>query len=210
MNTRTRCKVDDAVERYGVDPQRDGFADIHEELLALWKGDTSQESLGYRSLAAWFNKRLLATVYEEHDRLLFGTQLENEYDVLTGDDDIARGELVDELELAGIDADQVRADMVSFSTMRRHLTECLDGEKAQPVAETDWEETSVEIAEAQLLSKVEKALSSYENGGELAGATSADVSVQIQLSCPHCPTRRTLRDALRQGHVCEEHFGDDE
>jgi hypothetical protein len=209
MTKRTRCKVDAAVDTYGIGAQGEAFDDVHEELVSLWKGETNREALGYRSLVDWFNKHLLRTVYKDNNRLTFGTQLDTEYDILTGSDEIARGELVDELELADIDAQQVRDDMVSFSTMRRHLTDCLDSEKARQEAETDWQRTSVEIATDQLLEKVQKALSSYEHEGRVAGATEAEVSIRVQLSCPHCPTRRSLEDALRHGYVCEEHHGGD-
>lgn len=207
MSTERRCKIDAAVERYEVGAKRDGFADVHEELLALWKGEAERDALGYRSLAEWFNKQLLRSVYDANNRLTLGTRFDNEYEILTGDDDIARGELLDELAQAGIDGQQVSDDMVSFSTIRRHLTDCLDGKKERQQSETNWEETSVEIATDTLLEKVDKALSSYETKEEIAGATEAEVSVQVQLSCPHCPTRRTLNDALRNGYVCEDHLG---
>lgn len=207
MTDHPGCKVDTAVERYDVGPQDGGFDDVHAELVARWKGETDQEAMGYRSLAAWFNRQLLRTVYEANGRLTLGARFDNEFEMLTGDDDIAREELADELEQDGIDARQLRDDMVSFSTMRRHLTDCLDGEKDRQVSETDWEETSVEIATEKLQEKVEQALSSYETKDEVVGGTEASVSVQIQLSCPHCPTRRTLSDARRLGYVCEDHLG---
>ena len=97
--------------------------------------------------------------------------------------------------------------MASWSTMRRHLVDCLDAEKEPRTAGTDWERESVDIARRQLVEKVNDALSSYETKGEIAGATGADVSVQVQLSCPECPTRRSLTDAIAVGYVCRDHLG---
>lgn len=205
-----RCKVDKIIDAYDIDATHGEFEDVDEELLALWKGDGDYEARGYRSLAEWLNKQLLRSAYERNDRLVLEPQLDNEFDVITGDDEIARGELLDKLEQAGVDGDALSNDMVSFSTVRRHLTECLDGTKKRQEAETDWEETSVEIATDRLVQKVEKALSSFESKGEVEGASDADISVQIQLSCPECATRRTLRDALRLGFVCETHLGADD
>lgn len=206
MEGRNRCKVGAAIERYDIDSQGGEFESINEELLARWTGESGREPDGYRSLAAWFNEQLLRSAYDANGRLALGARLESELETLTGDDDIARGELLDELEQEGIDGQQLRDDMVSFSTIRRHLTGCLDGQKAEQEAETNWEEESVEIATEKLREKVRKALSSHENKGRLPGATDAGVSVQIQLSCPECPTRRTLTEALRLGYVCEDHL----
>lgn len=206
MTAEDSCKVERAIERYDIESRDAIFDSINDELLSLWKGDGDREPLGYRSLAEWFNKQLLRSVYEANDRILMGSRRAEEFDILTGDDDIARGELVDELATDGIDGEQLHADMVSFSTIRRHLTGCLDGDKKRQKAQTDWEKNSVEIATDTLREKVSRALSSYETKGDIPGATAADVEVQIQLSCPHCPTRRTLTEARRIGYVCAEHL----
>jgi hypothetical protein len=207
MSTKC-CKVGRVIDQYEIDPYHGEFDDIDRELLALWKGEGDREPHGYRSLAEWFNKQLLRSAYDAEERMVLGTQLDEEFATLTGDDDIARGELVDKLKQDGIDGTQLYEDMISFSTLRRHLTDCLDGEKERQEAETDWEENSVEIASERLVEKVEKALSSYETKGDIEGATRAEIGVQIQLSCPECATRRTLTEALRRGYVCETHLSD--
>jgi len=209
MGSQNRCKVDDVVERYGIEARGDQFDSVDEELLARWTGENGHEPQGYRSLAAWFNRHLLRSVYRANGRLTVGTRLEDEFETLVGDDDIAREELLDELANDGIDSRELYDSLVSFSTLRRHLIGCLDGEKETKTAETDWERDSVEIATEQLREKVNKALSSYENKGEITRATESDVSIQIHLSCPECPTRRTLSDALRTGYVCEDHLTDE-
>lgn len=208
MSGRGRCKVDTVMREYDLDSQRAEFEDLDDELLARWQGDRGRDAMGYRPLAEWFNKRLLKRVYEGHGRLAVGKQLETEFEVLTVEGGIDHRELLDDLAQDGIDGEQVADDMVSWSTMRRHLTTCLDGEKAVEPARTDWERESVAIATDQLVEKVEKALSSYETKGEVAGGTDAEVSVQIQLSCPDCPTQRSLAEARRIGYVCRDHMDD--
>ncbi len=204
-----RCKVGRVADRYDVEADHDDFDDLDRELTALWKGEGRFEERGYRSLSTWFNKRLLRSAYEANDRLTLGTRLDDEFETLTGDNDIARDELLDDLTQDGIDGERLHKDMISFSTLRRHLTDCLGDEKETREAETDWERTSVEIASDRLVEKVEKALSSHETKGRIEGATDADVSVRVQLSCPECPTRRTLNETLRLGYVCEAHLGVD-
>jgi|AntRauMinimDraft_2_1070382.scaffolds.fasta_scaffold00870_2 hypothetical protein len=199
------CKVDNAIIKYDIGSQSTEFESINEELLAMWTGETQRKPLGYRSLAEYFNKQLLRNVYNQNGRLILGAQLEDELEILTGDDEIAQGELFDELKQDGIDDEEICSDLVSFSTIRRHLTGCLDGEKERQQAQTEWEQNSIEIALNTLDEKVAKSLSSYETKGEILSATDAEVSINIHLSCPECPTRRTLSDALQLGYVCEDH-----
>lgn len=208
MSGRGGCKVDALIREYDLDSGSAEFDDVDEYLLALWQGEGSREAMGYRPLASWFNRRLLKRTYEEHGRLAVGKRLETEFELLAGEDGVDRRELLDDLAQDGIDGEQLAADMVSWSTLRRHLTACLDGEKAVGPAETDWERESVAIATDQLVEKVETALSAYETKGTVAGASDADVSVQVQLSCPSCPTRRSLAEARRLGYVCRDHLGE--
>lgn len=208
MSGASGCKIDDVVERYGMESPHEGFESVDESLLALWTGGDGFDARGYRSLTEWFNKRLLRHVYREHGRVVMGSRIDDEFATLTGEEEIPRSELLHDLERDGIDGDDVLADMVSWSTMRRHLLDCLDGEKPRQSAETNWERESVDIAIDQLVEKVQKALTSYENKDRITGAMDVDVSVQVQLTCPKCPTRRSLSEALELGYVCREHVAD--
>lgn len=199
-----RCKVDRVVEEYGlegVDPRHES---IHEGLLARWRGDDGHEESGYRTLTGWFNRRLLWRVSVDHGRDTAGGRVEHDYDALTGQDDLRREEVIDSLGADGIDADRLLSDMVSWGTMRTHLTDCLDGEKdADPAGE--WERDSIEMARSFAREKVEDALSSLESRGELDGVDRASVSIQVQVQCEECPTRVPLEVALERGYVCETH-----
>lgn len=205
MSDPSGCKIDDVVERYGLESPHEEVESMDESLLALWTGADGFDARGYRSLTEWFNKRLLRHVYREHGRVVMGSRIDDEFATMTAGEEIPRTELLHDLERDGIDGGDVLADMVSWSTMRRHLLECLGGEKPRQSAETNWERESVDIAIDQLVEKVQKALTSYENKDRIAGATDADVSVQVQLTCPECPTRRSLSEALERGYVCREH-----
>jgi len=199
------CKVDRVVDRYdlaAVDPVYDSLA---AGLLARWTGADGRTEMGYRSLTEWFNKRLLKRVYDDHGRETLGARLDGDYEVLRGDDDLARAELIEGLRTAGIDGDQLAADLVSWGTMRTHLQECLDGEKAPRTARTDWEVASVETAVAVAEEKTETAVAALAGKGRLAGGEAAEIDVAVSLACGDCPTRVPFAVALDRGYVCADH-----
>lgn len=205
MSSGCECKVGATAERYDLDGAETRYESLDDHLLARWTGEDGRKAAGYRTLTEWFNKRLLKRAYDDRGRETIGTRLDAEYDALTGDDDLLRGEVADDLAADGIDADQLRDDMVSWSTMRHHLSGCLDGEKATPTATTDWERGSIEIARDRTREKAESALRALGSKERLAGADDAEVDVQVLLSCPECQVRVPFDVALDRGYVCEEH-----
>lgn len=199
------CKLGIVADRYGLDDAETRFESLDDHLVARWTGEGKFQAQGYRSLATWFNKRLLKQVYDRNDRSTLGSRIDDEFSTLTGEDDLAREELIDDLAQDGIDGERIHEDMVSWSTVRTHLQRCLEAEKPTESAETNWEERSVDFSKDILQEKVSDALTSYQNKGWIADATDADVSVQIHLACPECPTRVSLDEALDRGYVCERH-----
>ncbi|MBV0902755.1 rod-determining factor RdfA [Haloarcula salina] len=198
------CKIETVIEKYGLGSADPVYDSLNEGLLARWTGADGRSAEGYRSLTAWFNRRLLKRVYDEHGRESLDARVESDYETLRGDDDLRREELVESLRVDGIPGGDVVDDMVSWGTMRTHLNDCLDGEKATRPAATDWERDSVETAKDVARQKTESALSSLSTKGEVDG-DDADIEVQIQLSCPDCPTRVPFDVALERGYVCEQH-----
>lgn len=204
--SQDRCKIELLVDRYSLDEFELRYDSVDERLLARWTGADGTDPDGYRTLTEWFNKRLVTTVYDEHGRETTGTRVESDYEALTGEDDLLREDVMDDLRADGIDADSLRCDLVSWSTMRKHLKSCLDGEKAATDAETDWERQSVAVATNIARSKVNEALSSLDSKGELPDGDDAGVEIQVLLSCPECPTRIPFGDAIDRGFVCKDHF----
>lgn len=202
------CKVDRAMARYELDGAHLPESSVDKYLLNRWTGAEGRRAEGYRTLTEWFNKRLLKRAYDEAGRETLGARVDTEYDVLTGEHDLARGELLDELAAEGLDPDDVLSEMVSWSTMRHHLNDCLDGAKARRPAETDWERQSVAIARDRLEEKVREATSALSSKGALPGGDDAAVDVQVQLRCPNCEAQVPLRDALNRGYICREHVED--
>lgn len=200
------CKVDRLIEKYDLEPPESKYDDVDERLLARWTGTDGGSADGYRPLTEWFNRRILRSIYAEHDRDILGTRLENEYETLTEGDDLVREELIDDLAVDGIDVEQFYEDTVSWSTMRHHLKDCLGGTKERQTSTTDWERESIRIAREHATEKVREAVSSLASKGELPGGGEAEVQIDVQVSCPECPTRVPLQDAVSRGYICKDHL----
>jgi hypothetical protein len=205
MESDFGCKVDRVIEEYELDAADPRHDRIDDGLLARWRGDDEYTAEGFRPLTEWFNKRLLRRVFDEHGRDALGARVDHDYEMLTGDDDLLREEVIESLADDGIDGARVRKDLVSWGTMRTHLQDCLNGEKDARTKETDWERTSVDMATSFAREKIETVLNSLASDGELEGVETSSVAVQVQVSCDACPTRVPLDVALERGYVCEEH-----
>lgn len=205
MTSDTGCKIDGVIEAYDLESVDPTYDSLNEGLLARWTGAGKRNAMGYRSLTEWFNKRLLNTVYRKHGRETLGARVDNDYEVLTSDDDLVGEELVHNLRVDGIDTEQLKRNLVSWGTMRTHLQECLDGHKEPQTASTSWETQSIQKALEITAQKAESALLTLSNKGKLSGGETAGIDVQIRLSCQSCPTRVPLDVALERGYVCETH-----
>jgi hypothetical protein len=209
MAPRQRCKIDRALADYDLDTVVTGHDTVDDYLLTRWNGTDGRSADGYRPLADWFNKRLLKYAYDEAGRDATGTRLQSEYDALTGDDDLVREEVADDLRADGIAVDAVLDAMISWSTMRHHLKSCLEGEKDRPDSTSGWERRSVDIARHQTAEKVDDALTALDSKGTLPGGSQADAVVQVHLQCPVCHVRVPFDEALSRGYICEEHLPSD-
>lgn len=199
------CKLGSVSDRYAVTPDTAEFSTLDEALLARWQGEGGYREHGYRTLTEWFNRRLLKRVYDQQGRETTGTRLESEFEALTAGDELTRLELMDDLATQGIDAETVLEDMISWSTMRMHLTECLDAEKETETATTQWERESIEIARTHAASKINEAVASLGSKNRVTGADEASVSVDVTLECNQCSTSVPLVVAMDRGYVCGTH-----
>lgn len=201
------CKVGRVAAARNLD-RRSPTESLDEYLVARWLGRDEFPETGLRPLTDWFNEQLLKDAYAANGRSTTETRIESEYEALRGDDDIARGEVVDDLRTDGIDGEALASDFVSKSSLQRHLTNCLDAKKhTESRRESNWEEDRVEFASTVASDNVEGALRSLENKGELPGATEAVVDVPVYLRCPECNTRVRFLTAKERGYVCKEHLG---
>lgn len=206
MRTEENCKIDFVIDRHGLTVPSETSDSVDEYLVKRWTGEDGNPSQGYKQLTEWFNKRLLKQVYERNGRDTMSTRIESEYEALTGDDDLVRQEVMNDLEVDEIAADSLVEDMVSWSTMRRHLNECLGAEKESTSTQSNWEIESLDFFRNHVTDRVGSALRSLASKDKLPGAHQADVEVQIKLSCPECPTRVPVEDAVERGYVCKDHL----
>jgi hypothetical protein len=198
------CKIDILMERYDITPPTDAYGSLDEYLLARWTGDDGRPADGYGTLATWFNRRLLRNRYEANGRETLGVRLDSEFEALTGDDDVLRAEVVDDLAQDGIDADRLREEFISRSTMRRHLNDCLDGEKSLDRGDSDWEQTSIEMAVSQAERRIRDALGSLASKGEFPDIDTVEISVDVSVACVDDPYQVPLEEAISSGLDCDE------
>ncbi|MFW5959040.1 MAG: rod-determining factor RdfA [Natronomonas sp.] len=200
------CKVGESIQSHDLDS---GVReeDTNEHLVARWVGSDDYTEEGYRTLAKWFNKRIMHDVYLEAGRSVSETRIDADYAALTDDERAVREDIADDLRVDGVDVDALEADFVSRATMRRHLTNCLGAEKERKPATSDWELDKIEHGRTHFRKSVTSAVRSLANKNKLPGGTDAEVETPIILSCPECTARTRLETALSRGYVCREHLG---
>lgn len=198
----TGCKIDVLVDRYGLDPLGDSYEDIHEYMLARWRGEDGRPPEGYGTLTTWFNKRLLRQKYEEHGRDTIGVRLDSEFEALTENSDVVREEVMDDLRGDGINPEIVIDEFISRSTMRRHLNDCLDEEKHREPRESDWEKTSIDFAIDKADSRVREALQALASKDEFPDLEHVEVEIEVYVKCDEGDFKVPLSHALANGLSC--------
>ena len=205
------CKVGRVIDEYSLGANVVG-GNLNEYLVSRWRGTGEYVETGHRPLTDWFNESLLKAVYLQHDRIPTEARIESEYEVLSGDKEDKRTELLEDLRTDGIDGERLVEDFISPSTLYRHLQNCLDETKQSPAdtpdKDSDWERQKVSYAREVSRENAEEALRSLTNKERIRNGIDADLDVRVVLSCPDCATRVRFETALDRGYVCREHLGD--
>lgn len=202
------CKVGKAIEKYSITPGP-VISDTDDYLLARWKGEGEFEAAGIRPLQFWLNKEIIMTVYERNGRTAIQSQVESDHEILEEGDDIEQSELIGDLASDGIDGDQLLKDMISQSTMYRHLKNCLGGEKQTQEPEESSVQSAVDRIEYAVGSpnnSIKKGLKTLENQDAIVNATEAEINLQLKLACPECATQKSIEQALEDGTICDDHM----
>jgi hypothetical protein len=205
MRQRFCCKTGEMINKYEFDKE-----EMDSTLVAKWRGENGHDELGINDLEHWFNKQILTLYYQRNGRPDPEYKIDAEYEVLADDDipDHKRAELVSELEAEGIDAETMTDDFVSYSTIYRHFSECIDAEKGSDDddnTDTDWERDGIDLAKENFRDRVTKSLRTLSNKDRLAGYENAELEFSASLRCDHCPTRVPVETAVEQGYVCATH-----
>jgi hypothetical protein len=187
------CKVCRVLDEHGL-----GHYD--ERILSEWRGDGTQRK-GYRQLARWLNVTLLRREMDRAGLPTLGGEAESKYDRLQGEETNAV-EVENILRREGIDVERLQADFVSYGVVRTHIIECL-GAEYDPGTPDDWERDAIDIARDYARTKIHESVRSLARKGDLEAGEEITVDLDVALECETCGTRVRLRQALRQGEVCE-------
>ncbi|GAB3330022.1 hypothetical protein GCM10027355_36250 [Haloplanus salinarum] len=106
----------------------------------------------------------------------------------------------------GIDGEAVATGFVSSSTLYRHLTNCVGATKDAGPDRSDWERDRIGFISDWAETNLCGALSSLETKDQLQRGSEATVKLSFFLQCPECGRELSLRRALSQGYICQEHL----
>ncbi|WP_144905561.1 rod-determining factor RdfA [Halobellus captivus] len=189
----TRSKVGRLIETYEMN-------DVGQELEDRWTG-TGYESQSLRSLADWFNERLLAMKLERAGENPIDGEVANLYRLLT-EDDVTAGMRVDAeatLERNGIDPDELRTEFVSHQAVYTYLTEFRGASKERsPGDRLQSVRTTVQRLQSRLIAVVENNLDQLRTTERLV-LGSFNVLVDIQVLCEDCGASYPITDLLDRG-----------
>lgn len=126
----SRCsEIGCLIDEYDLSPGIIG-GDLNEYLKARWLGKNEFEGdESISQITDWFNKLLLKTVYENNNRHVKAGRLELEYDILTGDDEFKKAQLLQSLENQGIDGEELISNIISATVMHSYLNECIEADE---------------------------------------------------------------------------------
>jgi DNA-binding transcriptional ArsR family regulator len=203
MRQRFCCKTGEMIYKYEFDR-----GEIDDTVAAKWRGEDGHTELSINDVGHWFNKQILTNVYQDHGRSTPEYKVDAEYEVLADDDvpEHKRAELVSELEADGIDVDELTDHFVSYSTVYRHLRECIGAEKnTDDNTDSDWERDGIEVAKDNFQTRVIKSLRALSNKDRLAGYEDSELEFSAHLRCDYCPTSVPVETVIDRGYVCATH-----
>ncbi|RLM89303.1 hypothetical protein D3D02_09260 [Halobellus sp. Atlit-38R] len=202
---QTRSKVGRLIQEYEMDG-------VGQELEDRWLG-RGYESQSLRSLADWFNERLLRAKIERGGGTPLDGEVANLYRLLS-QDDVTAGMRVDAeaaLERNDIDPETLQDEFVSHQAVHTYLTEFRGVSKEQATTDTDRIEkarTTIQRLQSRLIAVIESNLTQLRNSGRLA-LGDFNVLVDVQVLCTDCGTSYPITDLLDNGG-CECQIEDDE
>jgi hypothetical protein len=198
-------KVGCILEDYDIGPYEDAAReDLEAHLEEMW----TEEGWSLHEITDWINQEIMREIYLENARSISSERIEYEYEKLTGDNDLARDEIVETLQDDGIDVDALTDQMVSLSSVYNYLTDFIGAESnrnSTPESRIRTAVSEVEFARANLRRRGESAAETLDEEDAIAGAADAEVSVTIQLKCPECGVAVDFDIANERGFVCADH-----
>jgi len=199
----TRSKVGRLIDTYGM-------GETGQELEDRWLG-RGRESQSLRSLAEWFNQRLLGARLTAAGQDPLDGEASNLYRLLS-EKEVTAGARVDAeatLEAYGIDAEELRQEFVSHQAVHTYLTEFRgaskersSGDRAETVRRT------VGRLRSRLVAVAENNLGHLRDAGELR-LGEFTVLLEVQVLCEDCGASYPVTDLLDRGGCDCADGGDD-
>ena len=181
QDERPDNKVDRVVREYGL-------GDLGRELERRWTGE-GRERQSLRDLADYFNRRVLESAMDEAGVVTLQGELENIYELLTGDDvtEGARTQARNRLEREGIDVDELSNDFVSHYAVHTYLRDYRDAEY-EAGDDGDQREKSVETVQrlTSRLNAVTRRNVENLRSTERLDIGPVDVIADVQVVCQEC------------------------
>jgi S-adenosylmethionine:diacylglycerol 3-amino-3-carboxypropyl transferase len=180
---------------------------VGEELEEYWLGER-EEQYSLRTLADWFNKRVLAAALEAQDQSYVEGELENTYELLTDDvGGATRAEVEARLEQQGIDIERLESSFVSHQSIHTYLRKYREVSKPEP---DDSDESRIENTREAIQRLVNRTnavvrnnLESLRNTGRIT-LGKFTIIVDVQVFCQDCETQSSVDELLSNGGcACE-------
>lgn len=191
-STTGQNKVARLIEEYGLDS-------MGEELEDRWTA-SGDERMSLRTLAEYFNQRLLKTVISQTGAPLSG-EVENLYSLLT-DDDVSDADATRarrRLEREGVDVNQLLTDFVSYGAIRTYLKDYrgaeYEREKRDQIA---VEAENIEQLRGRTAAVTESKLEQLVNSGDLVVGDHRTI-VDVNVICEDCGQQFDVYELLEKG-----------
>jgi 3-oxoacyl-[acyl-carrier-protein] synthase III len=194
----TQSKVGGLIDQYDM-------SDVGQELEDRWLGN-EHDTQSLRTLADWFNKRLLRTKLEENGMTLLDGEVSNIYRLLSSDNVTAgsRVEAEATLEDNGIDPEQLKREFVSHQAIHTYLTKFRGVSKDKSALDPrEQAQNTIQKLRNRLIAVIENTLEQHRDQQRIT-LGEFNILLDIQILCEECGASYSIMELFdRGGCNCE-------
>lgn len=199
----TRMGQESASKQNKVDQilQRHEIEEFGDWLETAWTGD-EVERHSLRELKDKFNKRILESHLEEAGQTLISTDIDNIYEILTGDD-VNSAERIQkrrDLERIGVDFEEITDEFVTHQTIHNYLTD-VRGTSFDEASYKDQLERNIETLQ-RLQSRTDVVTEDTIDrmcDADRDVSEKYDILVDVRVACRFCGSQYPAVELVRQG-----------
>ena len=192
-----RSKVGRLIEEHGL-------VGVGAELEDRWTREEDRWSL--RELADWFNKQVLEQSLLDAGLQSIEGEVDNSYRVLT-DDDVSEGvrvELRRRLERAGVDAEALTDEFVTYQAVRTYLKAVREAEYERSTATSDAVHDRIQRLAGRTATVAESQIEQLRTSDEV-DVGEFSLLVDVKLYCEECNTQYDVAEFFdRGGCACND------